>query len=166
MYNGVIRGSCIEPYAGGSGRSRHLVVCGSEIQSRRDDTKSKASKFSLLHSLTLCRRANRWHVREKMLLVAHWFSSLARFEEQSNVFTCKNDKQAGFYQDSNHNSIWTPQIFVRIPVFRYRVVIFHVELESWEKMAHYGNTKALTALFTYLFSTELRSRTVSKPPPV
>lgn len=92
MYNGIIRGSCIEPNGGGSGRSRHLVVCGSKIQSRRDDTNSKASKFSLLHSLALCRRANRWHVREKMLLVAHRFSSLPRFEKQCRVFLpCKNE---------------------------------------------------------------------------
>lgn len=89
-----------------------------------------------------------------VLLVATFWGAVFR--------PCKNDwnKQV-FTQDSNHISIWTPQIFVRIPVFP-----LCVELESWEKMAHCGNTKALTALFTYLFSTELRSRTVSKPPPV
>lgn len=93
----------------------------------------------------------------------HTRSARCHVLRSSRVFRpCKNDwnKQV-FTQDSNHISIWTPQIFVRIPVFP-----LCVELESWEKMAHCGNTKALTALFTYLFSTELRSRTVSKPPPV
>lgn len=66
MCNSVIAAvySALNPVMVVRGRIRHSEVSGSKIQSRRDDTDSNASNFSLLPSLTLCRRANRWHVRK------------------------------------------------------------------------------------------------------